>query len=69
MSDEVIRYGAGGVPYKSFKTEEVKPKVTPEPEPVVAAVVEVIETETTEAPVIKTESAAQAMDSETLGSE
>lgn len=37
MSEEVIRYGAGGIPYKSFKTEEAKPEVTPEPEPVVQA--------------------------------
>ena len=50
MSEEVIRYGAGGIPYKSFKTEEAKP----EPEPVVQAaevVVEVIEGPEIEAPV------------------
>ena len=54
---EVIRYGAGGVPYKSFKAdkvEEVKPEVTPEPAPVVEeVVVEVTEGPEVETPVIE----------------
>jgi len=44
MSEEVIRFGAGGVPYKPTVVPEKAPEPEPEPEPVVT----VEETETEE---------------------
>ena len=49
MSEEVIRYGAGGAPYKGQVGEhsvDVEPTPQPEPEPAVEVKVEVKEDDT-----------------------
>jgi|21_taG_2_1085346.scaffolds.fasta_scaffold62207_3 hypothetical protein len=51
MSEEVIRYGAGGIPYKGKAEETSKPKKKAEPKAEVT--VEVTEKETSEADLAK----------------
>ena len=45
MSEEVIRFGAGGVPYKPTVVPEKAPEPEPEPEPEPVVTVEETETE------------------------
>ncbi len=46
MTEEVIRYGGGGVPYKGTVDAPKEEKVEEKPEPEVTASISVTETET-----------------------